>query len=121
SRTPWARVRGRRPRAPTRRRTAARPPRRPGTGCNRVTTSSRIPSLRCCLQCRANCTRTRRGPEPIVGWAPCVRIPARTAAARGSDLEEAGDRSVFEHFVHGPGDERGDREHGELVEDLVLA
>src|SRR5699024_8208545 len=53
--------------------------------------------------------------------APCVRIPARTAAARGSDLEEAGDRSVFEHFVHGPGDERGDREHGELVEDLVLA
>src|SRR5262249_1717913 len=62
--------------------------------------------------------RTGAGP-----WAPTGPLELRLGARpRGSALavEEAGDRALAEHLVDRPGDQRRDREHGELVDPLLL-
>ena len=66
------------------------------------------------------CARTPGG-----GWRPeRRRHPDRRcgrATSLNVSLEKAGDGAVVEDLAYSASDQRGDRQHGELVEQLVLA
>ena len=66
--------------------------------------------------------RTRR-PETASARAvasPTMPPPTTTASKLGVAVEEAGDRAVVEDLADRAGEQRRDRQHGELVEPLVV-
>src|SRR5262249_34250950 len=101
------------------------PPRLPGRGSGH---HQRLPVFRDQAWWPEGRRRRKASPPPAAQAVsargtppgpPLAEGPILSSRGSGAALEQAGHRPVAEDLLDGPRDERGDREHGELVEPLL--